>query len=142
MKSLFSFNSPRRRIERAAFGFIFATGLSPVVPACGPDFPNRYLDATTEQMLATPEAFFAAEIERIAPQTEKLSPNAPDLVGERSAWLDASELQAVLNARGLPPEKARAIASRYVDCRAMKALHGMAPKYADGGVPSSCRRSS
>ncbi len=33
--------------------------------ACGPDFPNRYLDAPEGRILASPEAVFANEVERI-----------------------------------------------------------------------------
>ncbi|ATC64051.1 hypothetical protein CMV30_08860 [Nibricoccus aquaticus] len=43
-----------------------AAGLTSVTQACGPDFPNRYLDAPEGRILASPEAVFANEVERIA----------------------------------------------------------------------------
>ncbi|MGC4071329.1 MAG: hypothetical protein QM760_02180 [Nibricoccus sp.] len=44
------------------------TILIPMVHACGPFFPNRYLDASESRLLDTPEAIFAYEVDRIAPR--------------------------------------------------------------------------
>src|SRR4051812_9774180 len=73
MKLLFSPESSRLR----KIGTLL---LCPAIAlqACGPDFPNRYLDLPAETILAAPEGFFAVEIERLAPAPRQYNRNHTD----------------------------------------------------------------
>ncbi len=81
------------RLPRIVVLFIF-----PVIgtQACGPDFPNRYLDLPPETLLAAPEGFFAVEIERLAPRRNGLAGNN---WGEKD-MREADELRVALRERG------------------------------------------
>jgi hypothetical protein len=73
MKFLFTSKSSRsfpaaKTIHLFLACALLKTGLMSVAQACGPDFPNRYLDAPEGRILASPEAVFAHEVERIAPR--------------------------------------------------------------------------
>jgi hypothetical protein len=66
-------------------------------PACGPFFPNSYLSASTANILAAPEGFFAAELARIGltPPPEK----AVNTVSRRgpSAQADIADVRRALS---------------------------------------------
>lgn len=103
--------------------------------ACGPFFPNRYLDAGTEQLLSAPEAFFADEIMRLLPPG---TPRVEDRrygdwrdgdmpsAAERSAETDVAELEAALRA-GATGQSAAELAALVDAYRVARASGGEAP---------------
>lgn len=103
------------------------TACSPHARGCGPYFPNRYLDAGAEQLLAAPEAYFADELYRLLP------PGTPRVVerdyrwwlpsdrstsAERSAQIDGDELHAALRDMGRSEANAKALTVAYRKARA------------------------
>jgi len=88
--------------------------------ACGPEFPNRYLDAGAERLLAVPEGCFAAEIARLqadgviackAVKVPGIDPRA------RVDEIDAAELKQALVASGVSDSRATGVFWRYEDER-------------------------
>jgi hypothetical protein len=57
----------RRLLKIGAFVLVSAGE----APACGPDFPNRYLDLPAQTIVSAPEGFFAVEIARLAPSAKR-----------------------------------------------------------------------
>jgi hypothetical protein len=89
-------------------GTLFILGLG-VVQACGPDFPNRYLDLPAQTILAAPEGFFAVEIERLAP-----SPEASRSAQEsREDTREIDELRVALVQRGESAVRLEQLTSAY-----------------------------
>lgn len=114
-------------------GSVFALGLAmmaaglPGALACGPFFPNRYLDAGAERLLAAPEAVFADELMRLAlpgtpraPEREyrEWGPEPGPTAAERTARADAAELGAALLAAGRSEDEAARVAEAYRAARA------------------------
>ena len=91
MKSLYFFKSlPALRIG------VFVLLNASCALACGPDFPNRYLDLPADAILAAPEGFFAVEIQRLAPLSKHvLSPVEP-----AADTREVDDLRAALLQRG------------------------------------------
>lgn len=97
--------SRRRRI--GAFFIFNACG----VFACGPDFPNRYLDLPASAMLAAPEGFFAVEIERLAATPASTSRGANEEAKDDPRETD--ELREALIKRGEAAASAEKIVAAY-----------------------------
>ncbi len=109
-----------RRISVFALGL----GLAASVPAraCGPFFPNRYLDAGAEQLLAAPDAVFAEELMRLLPPGTERVPereygwraSKPETVAaERTAEADAGELREALREAGRGEREAEELTAAY-----------------------------
>jgi len=80
-----------------------------VSQACGPDFPNRYLDLSAATMLAAPEGFFAVEIERLAPwSTHKDRPSNAE-----KDTREIDDLRDALVKRGDTAERVEQLVSAY-----------------------------
>ncbi len=101
--------------------------------ACGPDFPNSYLNAPASVLLAAPPASFADEIARLAPLATPNLPwkvvqakrgadwNADQIFAQdtRKSVLQAEteDLRAALAARGDSTVESSRIVEAYADCR-------------------------
>jgi hypothetical protein len=120
---------PARRLEVLALGLLLLAGTAPDARACGPYFPNRYLDATTERLLSAPEAYFADELWRLTPagtpRPTEGEPRYPwdrerlaEATARRSAETDIAELEAVLRAAGTDAAEAKRLAEAYRAARA------------------------
>jgi hypothetical protein len=85
------------------------------VLGCGPDFPNRYLDASETELLAAPEGSFAYEIARIAVASSVF----PFVASSEDAVesTDIVELRQALTDRGDSPDRIDEIVSLYSACR-------------------------
>jgi hypothetical protein len=129
-----SSNSPAAiRCFAAALAGVFAAGGGAEAWACGPFFPNRYLEARTETLLAAPEALFTEELARLLPSGTVWVPEreyrswASDQEptgAERTAEADARELGEVLRVGG----RANGDAERLTDAyRAARASGAEAP---------------
>jgi len=79
--------------------------------ACGPDFPNRYLDQPAQLMLAAPEGFFAVEIERLAPAPARRVASRGD--EEKEDERETDDLRAALRKRGDPAARITKLAAAY-----------------------------
>lgn len=110
MKFPSRFNSPRF----LSLGALVFFGASRLV-ACGPDFPNRYLDRPTQTMLAAPEGYFAVEIERLAP-APPCAAAAPDAETKEDTR-EADELRLALSQRGESGVRVEQIVAAYQNYR-------------------------
>lgn len=81
--------------------------------ACGPDFPNRYLDLPAETILAAPEGFFAVEIERLAPSPRQSSRHPADEPDTR----ESDDLRSALMERGDAADRVEGLVSAYTSFR-------------------------
>lgn len=118
----------RRGVARGALvGALLACVCASPARACGPIFPNRYLDAGAEQLLAAPEAYFADELYRLLPsgtprvavrEYNRWSSLPQPTAAERSASADVAELESALRQRGLAETDARRLAEAYGQARA------------------------
>lgn len=114
--------------------FLFGLALALVVlpaRACGPFFPNRYLDARAGELLAAPEAYFADELMRLLPagtprvaerEYGYLRREAGESASERTAEADSTELRAALRDGGRAPGEAERLTEAYRAARAGGAL--------------------
>jgi tetratricopeptide (TPR) repeat protein len=94
------------RLPKLGTLFILGTG---IVRACGPDFPNRYLDLPAQTILAAPEGFFAVEIERLAP-----APEASRSIQEsKDDTREIDELRTALTKRGELTVRVEQLTSAY-----------------------------
>ncbi len=117
-----------RPIEVLALGLLL---LAPAADsrACGPFFPNRYLDATTERLLSAPAAYFWEELWRLTPAgAERPAEGAPrypwdrerlsEATARRSAEIDVAELETALRSAGRDAAEAKRLAEAYRAARA------------------------
>ncbi len=125
-----------RRPPRLSLGVAGALVLATAshAPACGPFFPNTYLNASDAELLAAPEGSFAGEIARllalappVLPPWKVVQPkpgtywnsDAKALQETRDAVLAAefADLDRAMAARGDPPDPTRTIADSYREAR-------------------------
>lgn len=90
------------------------------LPACGPDFPNRYFDLSEAEILSAPEGYFAAEIAHLAAERK---PEFQMVYGRADETPDApfaaegAEVERALRERGTAAAKARAIGEQFTRVR-------------------------
>lgn len=133
--------APTKVLEVAGLGLLLLlAGAGTTARACGPYFPNRYLDATTERLLSAPTAYFREELWRLRPAGEGSRPaeggprypwereRLAEATARRSAEIDGAELEASLRAGGRDEAEAKRLAEAY---RAARAAGTAAP----AGIP-------
>lgn len=118
MPPILRFVSLRRR--EAALALVL--GAAAVAWACGPDFPNRYLDAPDELILAAPAAIFAEEIARITAGLE-VPQRAQATTAEETLAIECDDLSAALRRAGRTEEAVIAITARYATARTSAAAN-------------------
>ncbi len=90
--------------------------LSSSAQACAPDFPNRYFDAPSTQILSAPEAMFYREVSLIA-GCETPSPRDSGSQESQTALYDIEDLLNALQAQGLPEADISETIARYAKLR-------------------------
>jgi len=85
--------------------------------ACGPDFPNRYFDAPSAEIIAAPEAYFARELAKIA-GVDTPSPKDSGGTDSDTQLDDLEELKSALEQAKLPREELETALSSYAQLRA------------------------
>ncbi len=90
--------------------------------ACGPLFPNRYLEASGAELLAAPEAYFVDELARLLPagtlRAGEREHGARTSAAERTMEADARELGEALRSAGRDPGEAERLTTAYRAARA------------------------
>ena len=137
--------SARRALAASAALVAVAVAFIPTsrnARACGPDFPNRLLQAPDAALLSAPRADFVRELARLgalAPGPFVL--NAPEVPQAETLRVEADDLERALTALGAAPAAREAALARLAAARERRdasALAGLEPAeirlYAEGAI--------
>lgn len=106
----------------------------PIAQACGPNFPNRYFDAPSAQILSAPEAMFYREVSLIA-GCETPSPRDSGTHESQTALYDIEDLLSALQTQGLPEAEVSETIARYSKLR--RNLGSLSPEELQAQMPEA-----
>ncbi|HTB63118.1 MAG TPA: hypothetical protein VK737_05980 [Opitutales bacterium] len=137
---------------RISVAGLFALAVAGVAMACGPDFPNTFLNTPETELLQPPPGSFKAEITRLVPLlSPALPPFKPVQTPGGTGWIEEAraaeqdragvlraevdDLRSALVARGDTPDQIKTTSEAYANCRAKLEAWNVqqhaAPRYSD-----------